>query len=281
RPLGQGMLPTQLITKPLAIEVLGRQRQRHRQIVAPVGAPLPATFRHTCRTSDQSGKIVVPILEENRIVKQLVITDLSPALPIGSAVEVEFAIDVKHPIEVRITVRQADRTETATIESAPAPRRPTRADIDDTWRQLEDELSALTGSLRSRLRGRAEEIRRDLLEALSYDDEPRSIQRLAELRDLVQQAISARTQMLDPPWPRFAQLVRDCLNVAADVARQTGRDRQELVDHVHTQERYAEKAYEDHNQPLYRECRENLEKYSGYLTQLLRDSLPRPLSRPA
>src|SRR5205807_1483909 len=57
-------------------------------------------------------------------------------------------------------------------------------------------------------------------------------------------------------------------------------DREELFEHVHAQERYAEQAYEEHNQPLYRECRENLEKYSGYLTQLLRDTLPRPAITP-
>ena len=75
---------------------------------------------------------------------------------------------------------------------------------------------------------------------------------------------------LDPPWPRFAQLVRRCLDVAVTVAKSTNRDREELFGYVHAQERYAEKAYEEHNQPLYRECRDNLEKYAGYLDDLLR-----------
>ena len=70
--------------------------------------------------------------------------------------------------------------------------------------------------------------------------------------------------------------MRRCLDLAAEVAKATGRDREELFEHVHAQERYAEQAYEDHNQALYRECRENLEKYAGYLDQLLRDALPRP-----
>ena len=82
--------------------------------------------------------------------------------------------------------------------------------------------------------------------------------------------------MLDPPWPRFAQLVRHCLDVAAEVAAGAGRDRDDLFQHVHAQDRYAEQAYEDHNQALYRECWDNLDKYAGYLAQLLRDSLPRP-----
>jgi hypothetical protein len=66
------------------------------------------------------------------------------------------------------------------------------------------------------------------------------------------------------------------LSLAAEVADKTGRDREELCEHIRAQERYAEQAYEEHNQKLYRECNDNLEKYGGYLTQLLRDTLPRP-----
>lgn len=88
-----------------------------------------------------------------------------------------------------------------------------------------------------------------------------------------------RAPMLDPPWPRFAQLVQSYLNLAAEVAEKTGRDVEELCDHIHTQERYAEHAFEERNQTLYCECRDNLENYGGYLKQLLGDTLPRP-SRP-
>jgi hypothetical protein len=120
------------------------------------------------------------------------------------------------------------------------------------------------------------QIRQDLFEALRYDDEPKAIQRMAELRELLQQFETSRGQMLDPPWPRFAQLVQQCLSLAADVAAQSGRDSEELCEHIRAQECYAEQAYEEHNQTLYRECNDNLEKYGGYLTQLLRDTLPRP-----
>jgi hypothetical protein len=88
-----------------------------------------------------------------------------------------------------------------------------------------------------------------------------------------------RSPMLDPRWPRFARLVERCLSLAAEVADKTGRDSVELCDHIHAQERYAEQAYEDRNQTLYHECKENLEQYQGYLAQLLSETLPRP-SRP-
>jgi molecular chaperone DnaK len=275
RPLGQGVLPTQLITKPLAIEVLSRGRQRLKQVVAPVGATLPGTFRCTCRTADQSGRIVVPIYEENRVVHQLAIDDLDVTLPVGSPVEVELAIDVKHSIEVHVRVKAGEgRHVRALVEPPPPPSRPTREEIEEVLRQLDVALDALTGRLRSRLKARAVELRNDLNEALSYDDEPRAIQRMAELRDLVAQAEQAKGQALDPPWPRFAQLVRECLDLSAEVAAKTGRDREELFEHVRAQERYAEQAHEERHQALYRECWDNLAKYAGYLSQLLRDSLP-------
>jgi hypothetical protein len=284
RQLGQAVLPTQLITKPLQIEVLSRGGQRVKQIVAPVGATLPGVFQCTCRTHDQAGRIVVPIFEENRVVKQMVIDNVDPELPVGSPVEVEFAIDVKHAITVRIRIpaRSAsegdatERCETATIEAPPPPRRPTRAEIDEVQQHIEDLLPQFSGSFRTRMRSRAMQIRQDLFEALRYDDEPKAIQRMAELRELLQQLETSRGQMLDPPWPRFAQLVQHCLSLAAEVADKTGRDRAELCEHIHAQERYAEQAHEEFNQKLYRECNDNLEKYAGYLTQMLRDTLPRP-----
>lgn len=275
RRLGQGVLPTQLITKPLSIEVLSRGRQRTKQVVAPVGATLPGTFRCTCRTSDQSGRIVVPIYEENRIVQQLVLEDIEATLPIGSPVEVEFKIDGRHRIEVHVRLKAGERKQvSAKIEPPPVPSRPTRGEIEEVEEQLREALEELTGRLRSRLRARAGEIKKELLEALSYDDEPRAIQRMAEYRQLLAQAERARSQQLDPPWPRFAQLVRECLDLASEVARKTGRDRDELFEHVQTQERYAEQAHEEYNQELYRECWENLSKYAGYLAQLQGDHLP-------
>jgi hypothetical protein len=111
-------------------------------------------------------------------------------------------------------------------------------------------------------------------------DEPKAVQRPAEPREVTPQPGASRGQALDPPWPRFARLVRHCLDAAAEVARSSGRDPQELFEYVHAQERYAEQAHAGYNQALYRECRENLEKYAGYLDGLLRGSLPRPAAKP-
>jgi molecular chaperone DnaK len=284
RRLGQAVLPTQLITKPLQIEVLNRGRQRVKQVVAPIGATLPGTFACTCRTQDQAGRIVLPIYEENRVIKQMVVSELDPSLPVGTPVEVELAIDARHAITVRVRVAQAatgkERTESATIEPPPPPSRPTRAEIEEVQNRIEELLGQYTGSFRTRMKSRAQQLQQDLNEALHYDDEPKAIQRMAELRDLLQQLETSRGQMLEPPWPRFAQQVRSCLDLAAEVADTTRRQREELFEYVHAQERYAQQAYEEHNQGLYRECCDNLQKYAVYLRTLLEDALPRPPAGP-
>jgi molecular chaperone DnaK len=281
RHLGHAVLPTQLITKPLQIEVLNHSRQRVRQVLAPVGATLPGTFACTCRTVDQSGRIVVPILEENRAIKEMVVADLAPDLPVGSPVDVEFHIDVKHNIQVRVLVRQAGLSETAFLSAPPPPQRPTRTEIDEVRRRIDALLTEFSGSYRTRVKAEVGRLLQDLNEALGYEDEPKAIQRMAELRDLLQQLETNRSHVLDPPWPRFAQMVKHCLHLAADVAQRTGRAREELFEQVYAQERYAERAYEEKNQPLYRECFENLHRYAGYLDQVQRDALPRSFRGPA
>src|SRR5262249_17991375 len=162
-----------------------------------------------------------------------------PSLPLGTTVEVEFAIDVKHSIEVRVRVSQdegRERCESATIEPAPPARRPTRAEGDEVQKRFDELLREFRGGYRAGARPRAEQLRQALREALSYDDEPKAIQRMAELRDLLHQMEAHRGLVLDPPWTRFAQLVRQCLDVAAEVAAKTGRDREELFEHIQAQE---------------------------------------------
>src|SRR5262249_18833068 len=70
-------------------------------------------------------------------------------------------------------------------------------------------------------------------------------------------AAGASLGSLDPPWPTCVQRIRHCLHLAAAVAQETGRDRDELLQYVHAQERYAEQAHKERNRPLYHECLAN------------------------
>jgi molecular chaperone DnaK len=280
RPLGAAVLATQILTKPLAIEVLNRRRQRVKQVIAPVGSPLPGRFTCTCRTVDQAGRIVVPIFEENRVVKQLILADLDRSLPVGSPVDVEMCIDVKHAIEVRVLVREAARCESATIQGPPQASRPTSEEIAGLLPQIEQLLSQFSGGYRSRIRSQVSRIRQDIDEALRYDDEPKAIQRTAELRDILDQLRYRRGQVLEPPWTRFEEMVEHCLHLAQTVAEQSGRNRPDLEAPIETQRKHAEQAYGEENQASYRDCCDQLERYAGQLVQLLRKHHPEPAGAP-
>src|SRR5207249_1510837 len=78
--------------------------------------------------------------------------------------------------------------------------------------------------------------------------------RMAELRDLQEELERERGQLIEPPWSRFTQLVHHCRGLATEVAKQTGKHHAELVEYIRSQERFAERAYQDRNQALYREC---------------------------
>src|SRR5262249_4999261 len=177
RSLGLGVLPTQLITKPLSIEVLDRGRKRVKQIVAPIGAALPGTFQCICRTIDQSGRVVVPIFEENRVIKQMVIADVDRRLPAGSPVDVEFKIDVKHNIEVRVLVREARACATITLKGPPPPSVPTPLEVEAIRAAVEEMLEHFSGAYRTRVKARLAQLLKDLHEARFYEDEPKAIQR--------------------------------------------------------------------------------------------------------
>jgi hypothetical protein len=183
--------------------------------------------------------------------------------------------DGREVARTQTTVRHQAKRSTGQGEPSSQGSRPTLEEVTELGGTLDELITHLPGGLRYEARARASRIRDDLLEALRGDDESLARQRLSELRELVLQIEAGRPAALDPPWAHFAKLVRQCLDLAAEMATRTGRDRQELFEYVHAQERYAEHAYQELDQALYRECCENLGKYAGYLAQLLQDAMPR------
>jgi hypothetical protein len=173
-------------------------------------------------------------------------------------------------------VREASRCETAIIEGPPPAEKPTREQIAEVAAQIEHVLPQLSGGYRSRMRSLVSRLHRDLDEALRHDDEPKAIQRMAELRNVRDQLIYRRGQVLDPPWVKFEQLVKDCLDLAAAVAEQMQGNRKELSEPIHVQQQRGEQAYEQENQVLVRDCCMRLERYAGQLVQLLREHHPEP-----
>src|SRR5262249_8724310 len=155
---------------------------------------------------------------------------------------------------------------------------------DEVQRKIDELLPNFSGGYRARVRSKVAQVRQELNEALRYDDEPKAIQRMAELRDVLGELESRQGTELDPPWPHFQELVAEALSLAALVAEATGGEREALTAHVHEQERFAQQAHDERNAELYRACWENLQKYLFHLGGLLPDVAdegPRAKPRPA
>src|SRR5439155_11613378 len=140
------------LARELAIEVWTRAGQRRRQMLAPAGARLPGKFTCQCRTTDQCGRIVVPLWEENRMLRQIVVDELDPRLPVGCPVEVELQVEPDRAMMLRVLVRQAGRGEVVQLPAPPAPRRPTDSEVEHVVRRIERLLPEFGGQYQAQLR---------------------------------------------------------------------------------------------------------------------------------
>ena len=139
----------------------------------------PATFQCTCRTHDQAGRIVVPIFEENRVVKQMVIDDLDPltAGRLAGRGRVRHRREAHHRgARARPAGREARRAHARRRSSRPAAAAP--ADAGRHRRGAEADRGVAAAIQRQfphpRPRPGRQQLHQDLLEALRYDDEPKA-----------------------------------------------------------------------------------------------------------
>src|SRR5262249_30211124 len=63
------------LLRDIAIEVHNRAGQRQMRIIAPAGAALPGRFSCQCRTTDQCGRVVVPLWQDGRLVHRLIVNE--------------------------------------------------------------------------------------------------------------------------------------------------------------------------------------------------------------
>jgi hypothetical protein len=271
---GAGDLARPVLARELAIEVRSRNGQHRKQVLAPVGSSLPGRFSTTCRTSDQSGRVVVPLWEADRVLQQVVVTELDPHMPAGSPVEVELQVEPDRAISVRVVVRQAGRSEVVQIPAPPLPCRPLPEEVERLRRRIEKLLPEFTGKFGAALQETYQRERGELDEALESNQDERAAAILARLQEQCDQMELATLQIRYPPLQRLTQLVKRCLFEAANLADRTGRNREQLFAQIYAQEQAAEEAHAEKNVLVYRECFDNLLALAADLERLGEEMLP-------
>jgi hypothetical protein len=265
-----GSLPpdASLLPRDLTVEVLTRSGQRRRQMLAPAGALLPGKFQCQARTTDQCGRVVVPLWDGDRLLHQVVVEDIDRRVPPGCPVDLEVQIEPDCSMTVRVLVKQAGRGEVVQLP-APAPsRRPTDAEVDCVARGLDAALASFSGQYAARLREHAAALRTGLDAALANHRDAAAAEALDGLDILRQQLELAPLQIAFPPPQRLTQLVKRCLFEAAELADRTGRDREHLFGQIYAQEQAAEEAHAERHVAAYRESFANLRALADDLERL-------------
>jgi hypothetical protein len=258
----------------LLLEVRVRGGGRRKQLLAPAGMPLPAKFACTCHTADQCGRIVLPLWEEDRLLRQVVVGDVDSRTPAGANVEIETEVATDRSLTVRVVIPQAGRAEVVQVPAPAALHQPSAEELADVAARIEKLLPQFGGQYGTELQAAFTRQQADCQAALSAGDHARAADCLGELQDQLEQMEVARLRVGFPPWQRVAQLIKRCLFEAAALADRTGRDREQLFAQIYAHEQKAEQAHAEMNAELYRASFENL---SGLATELERsrvDSTP-------
>jgi molecular chaperone DnaK len=197
RPRPTSLSRASVVAKDIALEVV-RGGKRERKVLLSRGMGLPAQVTQLFFTADQTGAVVLRILQNRLPIKTLVI-DVPRELPVGSPVEVILRCDESMCLEAQATVG-AQHIQ-AHIEPPQAPTDGTQ-DVESLLEQAEKAKRALWGGLGSEFGREAERLVVGIREVLHTD--PDKLEALCQrLRHLVDEFHGGVGEGMVPPMQRM------------------------------------------------------------------------------
>ncbi len=197
RPRPTALSRASVIAKDIALEVV-RGGKRDRKVLLARGTGLPSQVTHLFFTADQSGAVVLRILQNRLPIKTLAI-DVPKDLPVGSPVEVVLRCDESMRLEAQATVGSLQIQ--AHIEPPPSP--PAEVgDVEALLERAEKAKRSLWGGLGSEFAAEADRLVVGIREVLHTD--PDKLTALCErLRHLVDEFHGGAFEALVPPMARM------------------------------------------------------------------------------
>ncbi|MBX3207951.1 MAG: Hsp70 family protein [Labilithrix sp.] len=197
RPRPTALSRASVVAKDIALEVV-RGGKRDRKVLLARGTGLPAQVTHLFFTADQSGAVVLRILQNRLPIKTLAV-DVPRELPVGSPVEVVLRCDESMRLEAQATVG-AQQIQ-AHIEPPPSPTGEA-GDVEALLERAEKAKRALWGVLGSEFAREADLLVVGIREVLRTD--PDKLAALSErLRHLVEEFHGGVGEGLVPPMARM------------------------------------------------------------------------------
>jgi len=198
RPRPTALSRASVVAKDIALEVV-RGGKRERKVLLARGTGLPSQVTQLFFTADQTGAVVLRILQNRLPIKTLVV-DVPRELPVGSPVEVVLRCDESMRLEAQATVGtqqiQAHIEPPQTVQGA--------TDVEALLEQAERARRALWGGLGSEFTREAERLVAGIREVLHTD--PDKLEALCQrLRHLVEEFHGGASEALVPPMQRMEE----------------------------------------------------------------------------
>ena len=197
RPRPTSLSRASVVAKDIALEVV-RGGKRERKVLLARGMGLPAQVTQLFFTADQTGAVVLRILQNRLPIKTLVI-DVPRELPVGSPVEVILRCDESMRLEAQATVgAQQIQAHIEPPQSASGG----TIDVDALLEQAEKARRSLWGGLGAEFAREADRLVVGIREVLHTD--PDKLEALCQrLRHLVDELHGGAAEGLVPPMQRL------------------------------------------------------------------------------
>ncbi len=181
RPRASALSRPAVVAKDLSIEVV-RAGRRDRRVLLPRGTGLPIKVSQTFYTADQSGAVVLRLLQGRMPVKTLVL-QVPGAIPVGTAVELDIRCDEAMRLEARANV--AGHELWANVEPPAPPKFDPEGGVETLLEDADEVRRTLWGARGDAYRREADALTAGIREVVSTDPDKLAVlcsrlQRLVE-----------------------------------------------------------------------------------------------------
>jgi molecular chaperone DnaK len=204
RPRASALSRPSVVAKDLSIEVV-RAGRRDRRVLVSRGTGLPTEVKSRFFTADQSGAVVLRLLQNRMPIKTLLL-QVPRELPVGTPVDLTLRCDEAMRMEARAVV--AGQELWAQVEPPAPPKFDPAGAVEALLDEAESTSRTLWGSNASSYRAEADLLTAGIREVVSTD--PDKLQALCEkLRLLVDWYRGDPNETLTPPMQNFESELDD------------------------------------------------------------------------
>ena len=242
------------------------------------GLALPVEAKFVCYRSSQDDFIRISFFEGGHPLNDLVISNLSPELPLNAAIDLVLRIEKDYTARATATVRSTGQFGECRFEieyfQLPSEKEMAEA-LADLVSQIDNDLELVANrNDRARFAQQARKLRRDFTAAKKELGEDRyhlhSI--LGELKKVLAEVRSAQ-QNLQPPFEVFERLLTLCRRLASELKPDSPMPQADVVEKIEALARAGKEAWDKDDAVNWRAITADLEK--------LHENLERALAGPS